>query len=144
MHTILYHFADGSPALTGVNPACGLAPDEIAKKDIPAGSPYIIIRSEDLPNDVTFIDAWEFNTADYTGITINMDKAKAIGHTIRRVKRESEFAPLDAVIMKQIPDTDTAGVEAQRQAIRDKYVIVQKQIDAAETPEEIKAALGVT
>lgn len=78
------------------------------------------------------------------GISINMDKAKIIGHEIRRAKRADEFAPLDAVIMKQIPGTDTAAVEAERQVIRDKYAVVQTQIDAAETPEEIKVALGIT
>ena len=64
-------------------------------------------------------------------ITVNMDKAKTIGHEIRRAKRADEFAPLDAEIAKQIPGTDTAAVEAQRQTIRDKYAGVQMQIDAA-------------
>ena len=45
--------------------------------------------------------------------------------------------------MKQIPGTDTTAVEAERQVIRDKYAVVQKQIDAAETPEDIKVALGI-
>ena len=72
-----------------------------------------------------------------------MDKAKTIGHEIRRAKRADEFTPLDAVIMKQIPGTDTTAVEAERQAIRDKYAVVQTQIDVAETPEEIKQALGI-
>ena len=76
-------------------------------------------------------------------ITVNMDKAKTIGHEIRRAKRADEFAPLDAEIAKQIPGTDMAAVEAQRQAIRDKCAVVQTQIDAAETPEEIKQALGI-
>lgn len=74
-------------------------------------------------------------------IVINMDKAKIIGHEMRRAKRAEEFAPLDAEIAKQIPGTDTAAVEVQRQAIRDKYAGIQTQIDAAETPDEIKAAL---
>lgn len=74
-------------------------------------------------------------------IVINMDKAKIIGHEMRRAKRAEEFAPLDAEIAKQIPGTDTTAVEAQRQAIRDKYAGVQTQIDAAETPDKIKAAL---
>ena len=77
-------------------------------------------------------------------ITINMDKAKTIGHEIRRAKRAVEFAPLDAEIAKQIPGTDMAAVEAERQVIRDTYAVVQTQIDAATTPEEIKAALGIT
>lgn len=75
-------------------------------------------------------------------IIVNMDKAKAIGHDMRRAKREEEFAPLDAIIMKQIPGKDAQAAESQRQAIRDKYAEIQTQIDAATTPEEIKAALG--
>ena len=76
-------------------------------------------------------------------IKINTEKAKTIAHDIRRTKREEEFAPLDAVIMKQIPGKDTTEAEAARQAIRDKYTEIQNQIDAAQTPEEIKAAVGV-
>lgn len=74
-------------------------------------------------------------------ITINVNKAKAIGHDIRRAARAEEFKPLDEVIMKQIPGTDVQAVEAQRQAVRDKYAGIQTLIDAATSPEEIKAAL---
>ena len=76
-------------------------------------------------------------------IKINMDKAKAIGHEMRRAKREEEFAPLDAVIMKQIPGNSAEEAEASRQAIRDKYTAIQADIDAAQTPEEIKATIGI-
>lgn len=76
-------------------------------------------------------------------ITINMGKAKTIGHEMRRAKRAEEFAPLDAIIMKQIPGTDTTAVEAGRQAIRDKYAVIQTQVDTAKTPEEIKQVLGL-
>jgi hypothetical protein len=44
--------------------------------------------------------------------------------------------------MKQIPGVDAQAAEAARQAIRDKYAAIQADIDAATTPEEIKAALG--
>lgn len=76
-------------------------------------------------------------------ITVNMIKAKAIGHDIRRAKREEEFAPLDAIIAKQIPGQSATDAEAERQVIRDKYAAIQTEIDAASTPEEIKAALGL-
>ena len=75
-------------------------------------------------------------------IKINMDKAKAIGHEMRRAKREEEFAPLDAVIMKQIPGNSAEEAEAARQAVRDKYAAIQAAIDAANEPDEIKEALG--
>jgi hypothetical protein len=76
-------------------------------------------------------------------IRVNIDKAKAIGHEIRRKKREEEFAPLDTVIMKQIPGKDAQAAESERQAIRDKYAAVQADIEVAQTPDEIKAALGI-
>lgn len=76
-------------------------------------------------------------------IVINLDKAKAIGHEMRRAERTKEFEPFDKVIAAQIPGTDAAEAEAARQAIREKYAVVQMEIDAAQTPDEIKAALGL-
>jgi hypothetical protein len=73
-------------------------------------------------------------------IKINIDKAKNIGHDMRRAARAEEFKPYDEAIAKQIPG-QAEGAEAARQVIRDKYAAIQTQIDAATTPEEIKAAL---
>lgn len=74
-------------------------------------------------------------------IVVNIDKAKTIAHDMRRAARAEEFKPHDEVIMKQIPGVDAQAAEAARQAIRAKYAAIQTQIDAAATPEEIKAAL---
>jgi hypothetical protein len=74
-------------------------------------------------------------------IVINLNKAKDIAHDKRRAARAEEFKPLDEVIMKQIPGADVASVEAERQAIRDKYTVLQEQIDAAQTADELKALL---
>lgn len=74
------------------------------------------------------------------GIVIDITKAKAIGHDMRRAARAAEFAPYDEAIAKQIPG-QMEGAEAARQAIREKYAVVQTAIDAAATPDEIKAAL---
>ena len=73
-------------------------------------------------------------------IVINLDKAKAIGHDIRREERAKEFAPLD--IQATIP-AKAEEAEAARQVIRDKYATIQAEIDAAATPDEIKSALGI-
>jgi hypothetical protein len=75
-------------------------------------------------------------------IVINVTKAKSIGHDMRRAARAQEFAPYDEAIAKQIPG-QAEGAEAARQAIREKYAAIQTAIDAAATPDEIKAALGV-
>jgi hypothetical protein len=74
-------------------------------------------------------------------ITVNIDKAKSIAHDIRRAARTEEFKPLDEVIMKQIPGTDAAAVEAERQAVRDKYAAMQASINTATSVKELKSAL---
>ena len=77
-------------------------------------------------------------------ITINLDKAKAIGHDIRRQKRSEAFAPFDEIIAKQIPGADAIAAEAARAEIRDKYAEIQDAINAASDPDSIKLALEVT
>jgi hypothetical protein len=74
-------------------------------------------------------------------IQINMTKAKAIAHDARRAARSAEFEPHDAIIMKQIPGADSSAAEVARQAIRDKYAALQAQMDAAQTPEQLKALM---
>ncbi len=71
-------------------------------------------------------------------ITINIDKAKAIAHDKRREARTLEFAPLD--IKATIPSEATAA-ETARATVRAKYATMQTAIDAATTPDEIKAAM---
>ena len=71
-------------------------------------------------------------------IVINIDKAKAIGHDMRRAARAEEFKPLD--VKATIP-SEAAAAEAARQLVREKYADIQAKIDAAATPEEIKEAV---
>lgn len=73
-------------------------------------------------------------------ITINMGKAKAIGHGMRRAARAEEFKPLD--IKATIP-SESVAAEAERRVVREKYAVMQVQIDAATTPAEIKEAVGI-
>lgn len=75
-------------------------------------------------------------------IVINIDKAKNIAHDIRRAKRSQEFAPLDEILMKQIPGNDLAQVEQERQKIRDKYAEMQVAIDEASDVDELKKLIG--
>lgn len=110
--------------------------DGVLKKDCPAEA--IVISASNLPqNQSVFFEAWELNNGS---VTVNLSKAKEIGHTIRRAERAKEFAPWD--IKATIP-SEAAAAEAARQVIRDKYAAIQSQIDAAQSPDEIKAALGI-
>ena len=75
-------------------------------------------------------------------IAVNMGKAKIIGHDMRRAARAEEFAPYDKIIAAQIPGQSATDAETARAGIRLKYSDMQTAIDAAATPDEIKAALG--
>jgi len=74
-------------------------------------------------------------------IKINLNKAKNIAHELRRIAREKEFEPFDKIIMKQIPTANAKEAEAERQKIREKYVVLQQQMDAAKTVEELTKLL---
>jgi hypothetical protein len=71
-------------------------------------------------------------------ITVDLTKAKEIAHEKRRALREEEFAPHDAIIMKQIPGADAETAEQARQAIRTKYETLQTSIDNARTVDGLK------
>lgn len=74
-------------------------------------------------------------------IRVNVEKAKQIAHDMRRQARAAEFAPHDEAIAKRLPGTVEAEAEAARAAIRAKYADMQVAIEAASTPDAIKAAL---
>jgi hypothetical protein len=75
-------------------------------------------------------------------IVININKAKAIGHDMRRAARSDEFAPYDKIIAAQIPGQSATDAEASRAAIRAKYAVMQAAIDAAASPDDVKVALS--
>lgn len=112
--------------------------EELAAKDVPSGLNFVIVDENDIPKDRTFRDAWSLiNDTIY----VKMNIAKEIAHKSRRYMREKEFLPHDEIIAKRIPGVSEQQAEAARQAIRDKYAVVQKELDAAETPEELKQIL---
>lgn len=71
-------------------------------------------------------------------IKIDMVKAKEIAHNIRRRDRDDKMRLLD--IDATIP-SKAEEAEAKRQEIRELNDLVQQEIDAAETPEDLKVAL---
>ena len=71
-------------------------------------------------------------------IVINLNKAKEIAHEKRRAARSTEFAPLD--IKATIP-SEAQAAEAERQKIREKYAVMQSQMDAAQTVEQLASLL---
>ena len=71
-------------------------------------------------------------------IKVDLNKAKEISHSKRRDARAEKFKPLD--IQATIPAL-AEQAEAERQLVRDKYAVIQTQIDVATTAEELKAII---
>lgn len=102
----------------------------------------IVVDTDQFPGgnglryDKTFRNAFKRSGL---GIAVDMQKAHEITHAKRRAKRAVEMAPLD--IEATIPSKATQA-EAARQVIRDRYAVMQTEIDAATTPEMLKAIIA--
>ena len=133
---IIFQNAEGGVSV--IIPTGELPIEEVAAKDVPEGVAYEIVEDDAIPADRFFRNAWVANGA---AVDVDLDQAKSIGHDMRRAQREAEFAPFDAIIMKQIPGNSAVEAEASRQEIRFKYALIQDAINVAETTDEIKSAL---
>jgi hypothetical protein len=65
---IIYPQDNGAIAV--VIPTGELPLSEVAKKDVPAGTPYLLINAADVPTDSAVLEAWEvdFSSPDGHGI----------------------------------------------------------------------------
>ena len=118
-----------------VIPADGVSVEKLIETVVPKGVEYDVVEDSAIPTDRTFRGAWEKN-----GNTIihNLDKAKNIAHDKRRQARQDELAPLDVLVT--VPGKEVL-TEASRQAIREKYALLQVEIDSAKNVNELKALL---
>jgi len=64
---VIYKTGDGVAVLI---PSGVLSIEQVARKDVPAGEPYIIVSASDVPTDRTLREAWtaDFSTPDGYGI----------------------------------------------------------------------------
>ena len=67
---ILYPTDDGVSILI---PSGELDILEVARKDVPANTPYLIVNTEDIPTDRTFRNAWEADFSNPDGYGIGAD-----------------------------------------------------------------------
>ena len=55
--------------ITEIFPTGALSIEDTALKDVPTGVKFKIINVSDLPSDLTFRDAWEYDfSKDYDGV----------------------------------------------------------------------------
>lgn len=68
---IIFPQENGSIAI--LYPTGELPITEVARKDVPAGKPYLFIPIEDVPTDDTFFDAFEADFSEPDGFGIGSD-----------------------------------------------------------------------
>ena len=135
MTHIIHPTADGVAITT---PTGEVPIEQVAHQVAPDGI-YAIVTADAIPSDRTFRAAWVYSP---DGIEIDLARAKAIAHDIRRRRRADELAPHDRVISLRIPGANADRAEAARQEIRERYNAMQDAINAAKTVDAIHAALN--
>ena len=54
-------------------PTGEIAIEQVARKDVPANTPFLIVTTEDIPSDRTFRGAWEADFSNPDGYGIGAD-----------------------------------------------------------------------
>jgi hypothetical protein len=68
---ILYPNTEGG--VTVLTPTGELPIEDLCQKDVPAGTPYLIVEDDVIPSDRTFRDAWEADFSNPDGYGIGAD-----------------------------------------------------------------------
>lgn len=61
---IIYPNSEGGISI--ITPTGALPVEDVAQKDVPAGTPYLIVEDDVIPSDRSFRDAWE---TDFSSVT---------------------------------------------------------------------------
>jgi hypothetical protein len=86
MNKIIIHPNEyGTITITTPALNCGLSVEQIAQKDVPAGVPYLIIDSSELPLDRTFRNAWQADFSQPDGIGIGAEAWHALNNANNEV-----------------------------------------------------------
>lgn len=108
--------------------------EQIAAGAVPAGKAWRIVATDEVPSDRTFRNAWK------PDLTVDMAKAREIKKNLIRAERTALFTTNDLAVQDALISQDKAALDkavAVRDALRD--ATMDPAIDAAQTPEELKA-----
>ena len=97
---IIYQNSEGGIAV--IIPTGELPVEEVAQKDVPAGTPYLIVTTDDVPSDRTFREAWEADFSNPDGYGIGADAYFAAKEA------EAEAAVVDVEPTEEAPAEEEA------------------------------------
>jgi hypothetical protein len=71
MSKIIYSNSEGG--LSIITPTGELPIEDVCQKDVPAGTPYLIVEDDVIPSDRSFRGAWEADFSNPDGYGIGAD-----------------------------------------------------------------------
>lgn len=102
---------------------------DLAKKDVPKGLKYRVVKTSKVPIDRTFRDAWTDDLKTDT-IDVDMKKARKIHMKKLRKKRDEKLAVLDVETMRG------NDVQSEKQILRDLPATID--LDVISNPDDLK------
>jgi hypothetical protein len=66
-------FQNDEGGLSVIHPTGKLPIEDVCQKDVPAGTPYLIVEDDVIPSDRTFRGAWETDFSNPDGYGIGAD-----------------------------------------------------------------------
>jgi hypothetical protein len=112
---IIYQQPDGYAGLIIPNMNCELTLEQIAAKDVPNGSPFLIKTREELPPDFKFFRSWVVQGSDV--VEDSNQKLKVQADFIRFERNERLLLEVDPVVTNPLRWSSLS--EAKRQAWAD-------------------------
>jgi hypothetical protein len=71
MSKIIFQNSDGGVSV--IHPTGELPIEDVCQKDVPAGTPYLIVEDNVIPSDRSFRNAWEADFSNPDGYGIGAD-----------------------------------------------------------------------
>ena len=95
MTRIIYKNSNGGVSV--VVPSGELPIEDVCQKDVPAGTPYLIVEDDVIPSDRSFRNAWEADFSNPDGTGIGADAYFA-------AKAEAERLAAEAAEAEEVPE----------------------------------------
>jgi len=137
---IVFTNLDGSCGV--LIPSGEVSIEKVMEKDVPVDATNVRqITINELPQDRLFRDAWDdTNPEDFIGV--NLTKAKAIVHKMRRTDRETKLSPLDkeesyATTLQNRKES----ILTEKQLILTANAVVQESINTISSEEELRVLI---
>ena len=88
MSKIIYQNSDGGVSV--IHPTGELPIEDVCQKDVPAGTPYLIVEDDVIPSDRSFRNAWEADFSNPDGYGIGDDAWFAAKAAAEQTEEASE------------------------------------------------------